>query len=85
MQSEQALKAWIFVNLIALKWYCTPLNLLKKHELSDKFSVKDLLMFLESVKNVKINGIWHIEEITKKSTAALKNSESWILRKTMES
>ena len=72
MQNEQALEAWMFVNLIALKWYYTLLNLLKKHELNDKFSVKDLLMFLESVKKVKINGTWRIAEITKKSAAVLK-------------
>jgi hypothetical protein len=34
--------------------------------------VKDLLIFLESVKQVKINGSWHIAEITKKSAAVLK-------------
>ena len=44
----------------------------EKHELNGKFSVKDLLIFLESVKQVKINGSWHIAEITKKSAAVLK-------------
>ena len=45
----------MFVNLIALKWYYTLLNLLKKHKLNDRYSVNDLLLFLGSVNQVKIN------------------------------
>jgi len=67
MQSEQALEGWMFVNLIALKWYYAILNLLKKHGLNKKYSPMDFLMFLSGVKKVKINNQWHLAEMTKKT------------------
>jgi len=66
MQNQQALEGWMFVNLIALKWYYTILNLLKKHELNKKYSPTDFLLFLAEIKKVKINGIWQNAEMTKK-------------------
>ena len=48
------LEGWMFINLIALKWYYVILNLLKKHELNKKYSPTDFLMFLVEVKIMKI-------------------------------
>ena len=62
----------MFVNLIALKWHYTLLNLLKKHELNDRYSVSDLFLFLEHVKKVKINDSWQTGEIVKKSAELLR-------------
>jgi transposase len=72
MQNRQALEGWMFINLIALKWYYTLLNLLKKHELNDKYSPADFLLFLSEVKMVKINNRWHLAEITKKTFQLLQ-------------
>ena len=65
MQNEQALEGWMFINMIALKWYYTILNLLKKNGLNKKYSPMDFLLFLCEVKKVKINDQWYDAEITK--------------------
>jgi transposase len=67
MQNQMALEGWMFVNLIALKWYYTILNLLKKHELNKKYSPADFLLFLSEIKKVKINGLWQNAEMTRKT------------------
>ena len=65
MQNELALEGWMFINLIALKWYYTILNLLKKNGLNKKYAPMDFLLFLSEIKKVKINGQWYDAEITK--------------------
>ena len=67
MQNELALEGWMFVNMIALKWYYLILNMLKKHELNKKYSPADFLLFLSEVKMVKINNTWQRAEITRKT------------------
>jgi hypothetical protein len=82
MQNEQALEGWMFINLIALKWYYAILNLLKTHGLNKKYSPMDFLLFLAEIKKVKINNQWYDAEITKKTTDLLRSLN--ILRKTGE-
>ena len=72
MQNEKALEGWMFINLIALKWYYAILNLLKKNELNKKYSPMDFLLFLSEVKKVKINNQWYDAEITKKTRELLQ-------------
>jgi hypothetical protein len=72
MQNQQALEGWMFVNLIALKWYYQILNLLKKHELNKKFSPADFLSFLTEVKMVKINDNWQRAEVIKKNMTLMQ-------------
>jgi hypothetical protein len=57
----------MFLNPVALKWYCTLLKLLKKHELNRKYSPEDFLQFLSEVKKVKINDRWYDAECTRKT------------------
>jgi hypothetical protein len=79
MQNEQTLEGWMFINLIALKWYYTILNLVKKHRLNQKYSPMDFLLFLSEVKKVRINNQWHDAEITKNTRELLQTLN--ILRK----
>ena len=72
MQNELALEGWMFVNMIALKWYYVLLNLLKKHELNKKYSPADFLLFLSEVKMVKINNTWHRAEVTRKTVGLMQ-------------
>jgi transposase len=72
MQTRTALQGWMFINLIALKWYYTILNLLKKHELNRKFTPCDFLLYLSELKMVKINNIWQRSEITRKTAEMLE-------------
>ena len=72
MQNELALEGWMFVNMIALKWYYVILNLLKKHELNKKYSPADFLLFLSEVKMVKINNTWQRAEVTRKTAELMQ-------------
>jgi len=83
MQNDQALEGWMFVNLIALKWYYTILNLLRKHELNKRYSPADFLLFLSEIKKVKINNHWYDAEITKNTSELLQSLN--ILRKIVKS
>jgi len=71
MQNPQTLEGWMFINLIALKWYYHILNLLKKHELNINYAPMDLLMMLSEVKKIKINDMWIDAENTKKTSELL--------------
>ena len=73
MQNEQALEGWMFINMIALKWYYTLLNLLKKNKLNKKYSPMDFLLFLSEIKKIKINSQWYDAEIIKNTRDLLKS------------
>ena len=72
MQNELALEGWMFVNMVALKWYYVILNLLKKNELNKKYSPADFLLFLSEVKMVKINNTWLRAEVTRKTVELIQ-------------
>jgi transposase len=72
MRDDEVLEGWMFVNFIALKWYYVLLGLLKKHELNQTHSVKDVLLFLSGVRKVKINGVWCLSEVPQKSAELLR-------------
>ena len=73
IQNEQALEGWMFINMIALKWYYSILNLLKKKELDKEYSPMDLLLSLSELKKVKINNQWYDAEITKNTRRLLQS------------
>lgn len=67
MQNDQALEGWMFINYIALLAYWRILKLLVRKELLSKFSIKDVLIHLSYIKKIRINGQWHLAEITNKT------------------
>ena len=62
MQNEQALEALMFINYIAMHWYYRILELLKNNNLNKKYAPMDFILFLKSIKKVKINDKWFIAE-----------------------
>ena len=72
MQNEPSLEAWMFINYIALHWYCILLNKLKKSGLNNKSSPMDLVKFLKEVKKVRMDGKWFDAEVTAKNTEIIK-------------
>ncbi len=72
MQNEQALETWMFINHISLHWYYRIYQLLAKHNLISKYSPMDFIMFLKEIRKVKINGTWHLAEITNKTAKLLQ-------------
>lgn len=67
MQSEQSLEAWAFINHVSLMLNYKVYDLLCDRKLLSKFSVADFLSYLRYIFKFKINGEWHISEITKKT------------------
>ncbi len=65
MQNEDTLQGWMFINHIALQWYQQIYLLLKDKKLTSKYSVRDFLILLRDVRQVRINGQWYPTEITK--------------------
>ncbi|MFH0865106.1 MAG: transposase [Bacteroidota bacterium] len=65
MQNDEAMEGWMFVNHIALQCYYLIYQQLVAHKLIKKYSVTDFLKFTHRIKKVKINGNWHLAEITK--------------------
>jgi len=67
MQDEETLEGWMFINYIAMHWYYKLILKLKQKKLNSKFSPKDIIIFLNDVKKIKINDKWINIEITKKN------------------
>lgn len=67
MQSDQSLEGWMFINYLSLLAYWRILKLLVSKEMLSKISIKDLLIHLSYIKKIRINGEWHLAEITDKT------------------
>lgn len=71
MQNEQALEGWMFIHHVALQLYYKAYTKLKNAKLISRYSVADLLLFLSSIRKIKINGLWYTSEITKPTQVLL--------------
>lgn len=67
MQNDQSLEGWMFINYLSLLAYWRILKLLVSKELLSKVSIKDLLIHLSYIRKIRINGEWHLAEITDKT------------------
>ncbi len=72
MQSNESFQAWAFINHIALLLYYRLFALLKKAELLQKYSPKDIIQRLTVIKKVQIKKSWHTSEINSKTEKILK-------------
>lgn len=72
MQSDEAFKAWMFINHIALMLYYRLYNLLRKKDLLKSLSPKDILLALSSIYKVRIKKSWQLSEVTSKTDKMLK-------------
>ena len=62
-RSNEALEGWLFINHIALIFYYRLYKRLILHNSLKKYTPKDILMHLNTIKRVKINENWLIAEI----------------------
>lgn len=67
MQSEAGMETWHFINFFALRAYYRIIAKIKEIDLNKKYSPADILLVLQNVKKVKINGTWVDAEIPKKA------------------
>ena len=78
MHSDESFEGWMFVNYLALLAYWRMLRVLMEKELLVKFSISDLIMHLSYIRKVRINGDWHLAEITDKTRRLLAKLECHI-------
>lgn len=58
MQKEDTLNDWMFINHIALQWYCILYSLLTENELLSKYSVSHFVTLLKEQRKVFIGDGW---------------------------
>jgi IS4 transposase len=78
MHNDQSFEGWMFINYLALLAYWRMLKVLIEKELLTKFSITDLIMYLSYIRKVRINGCWHLAEITDKTKRLLAKLECHI-------
>ena len=78
MHSDQSFEGWMFINYLALLAYWRMLKVLMEKELLAKFSITDLIVHLSYIRKVRINGCWHLAEITDKTKRLLAKLECHI-------
>ena len=71
MHSDESFEGWMFINYLALLAYWRILRVLMEKELLAKLSISDLIMHLSYIRKVRINGCWHLAEITDKTRRLL--------------
>ena len=72
MQDRYVLEGWLLANFIAMIAYYRLFTRLKKANLLDKFSPKDIIEISKSIYQLKIRGQWNISEITLKNIVLFK-------------
>jgi transposase len=65
MHSDTAFEAWCFINHIALTIAYRVLNSLKEKNLTNRYSLKDIMVYLSKIQKIKIGGSWTTAEFTK--------------------
>jgi transposase len=73
MRSDISFETWCFINHIALTLAYRVLNTLKEKNLTDRFSLKDIMTYLSKIQKVKIGQGWKTAEYTKKTQKICEN------------
>ncbi len=72
MQDRHVLEGWLMANFIAMIAYYKLFTRLKKATLLSKYSPKDIIELSKSIYQMKIQGQWHLSEITAKTIKLFK-------------
>ena len=72
MQDRYVLEGWLMANFLAMIAYYKLFSRLKKQDLLQKYSPKDIIEFSKAIYKVKINNQWIISEITVKTKSLFK-------------
>ena len=67
MQGQAQMETWSFINFLALIMYFRIYKQLLEKQMLKKYAPKDILLFLEHIKKMKINDTWMQAEVTKKT------------------
>ena len=67
MQNRYVLEGWLFANFLAMICYYKLYTKLREAELLAKYSPKDIIELSKAIYKMRIRGVWHRSEITKKT------------------
>lgn len=71
MQNDKSLEAWAFINHIALLICYKLYALLKSKDVISQYSIADFIAHLKYISKVRIEGVWHTSEVTKKTVSLI--------------
>lgn len=71
MQDESALETWMFVNMIAMHWFCRLRDIMVRSKIIEKHSPADMIRLMARLRTVYVDGKWRTAEVTKKEAALL--------------
>ena len=71
MQDEHALETWMFINMIAMHWYCEIRERMVQAKIIAKHSPADMIRLMCRFRTVYVDGQWRTAELTKKEAALL--------------
>ena len=72
MQDRYVLEGWLMANFLAMIAYYKLFTHLKKQDLLQKYSPKDIIELSKAIYKVKVNNQWTISEITVKTKSLFK-------------
>ena len=72
MQDRYVLEGWLMANFLAMMAYYKLFNRLKKQNLLQKYSPKDIIELSKAIYKLKVNGQWKTSEITVKVKSLFK-------------
>lgn len=67
MQKDISLEGWGFINHIAMILLYTIYEKLRKSDMLERYSAKDLIEYVKVIQQLKINGKWKVANISKKT------------------
>jgi hypothetical protein len=79
MQNRYVLDGWLFCNFLAMIAYYNLFERLRSARLLDKMSPKDVIELCKPVYQMRINGIWRVSEISKKTRELFKKLKLYSL------
>lgn len=72
MQSRESIQGYYFILFVALHIYCQILDHLRRKDLLNRYSVRDVITQLSKIYNVEINGNEYMGDVTKSTRRLLK-------------
>jgi hypothetical protein len=72
MQNEEALQGWMFVNHLALQIVAELHQRISGKELTPKYSIRDVLLLLTDIRQIRIGDVWYCAEVTSSTKSMLR-------------
>lgn len=67
MRKDASMESWMFINYLALIYYYKVYHHLVEHDLLNKYSPSDVLLYLSKYRKVKVSSHWLDLEIPKQT------------------